>query len=201
MDKGERISAHHIDIGPQYLPDPHRHLKNQRDLFHFEKTLGFIERVGAKSVLDVGCFDGWLDFLLMEKGCDVTGVELIPSLAAAAERYAEEHHLDYKIYKGFFDEIKFSAWDKFDVVLCLETLEHIEIDAVFDYTKMMDALALKGVFISLPDQDHLGNRQHMWTPTESVIKDLWGKKKNFTLDYHKYNSSHIPPNWLISYEV
>jgi 2-polyprenyl-3-methyl-5-hydroxy-6-metoxy-1,4-benzoquinol methylase len=202
MNKSERITAHFMDFGPDYMPNPHGHLNNQRDLFHYEKALEFAERSAAKKILDVGCFDGWLDLLLIEKGYDLTGVELIPTLVSAGLLYALKHHIDYMIYLGFFEDIIFTDWEKFDMVMCLETLEHVDLEETVPiYIEKMEALSLRGIFISLPDQDHGDNKQHLWTPTEKVLRDLWGKKRNLFVEYHQYDDPNIPPNWLIYYEV
>jgi len=87
--------------------------------------------------------------------------------------------------------------------MCLETLEHVDLEETVPvYIEKMEELSLKTVFISLPDQDHKDNKQHLWTPTEDVINNLWGNKKNFSVEYHEYNSpDDVPPNWLIYYEV
>jgi len=200
LNRLERIAAHHINLGPVYMPYPERHLRIIRDKFHFKKTIEILKKTYAKTVLDIGCFDGWLDFLLINEGYKVTGIELMKSLADSAMRYAYKNAVDYIVHNGFFEDIKLV--DTFDVVLCFETLEHVDLDkSVPLYIEKIDRLALKGVFISLPDQPQEQNFQHLWTPTEEIIRSLWGQKRNFKLEYKDYNDIHVPANWFIFYEI
>ncbi len=197
--KKDRVLVHEMKISSNYMPDPHSHLNNERDRFHYYKTLNAFVSSNSCSALDVGCFDGWIDFLLIEQGFKLTGVELMEPLVQAARKYAEVKQLDYTIYQGFFEEIEIDQ--KFDLVICLETLEHIDLKLVPEYIQKMKSLATKGLFISLPDQKHEDNTQHLWTPTENLIRKMWGNKKNFSLEYHTYQDSNLPANWLIYFEV
>lgn len=199
MNKEERISAHNISLNSDYVPNPDLHMKNVRDAYHYAQAVSIARNYQVETILDIGCFDGWLDFLLIEKGYKVTGVELIKELSDAAMRYAYRNSLDYFVHTGFFDEIEIEK--PYDLILCFETLEHIDILTLPDYIKKMESLAKKAILISLPDQDHRENNQHLWTPTEYFIRYTWGNKKNFSLSYKRYDNSRIPSNWFITYEI
>jgi cyclopropane fatty-acyl-phospholipid synthase-like methyltransferase len=153
----------------------------------------------AKTVLDVGCFDGWLDFLLINAGFEVDGLELMPELVAAAKRYAERNFVNYNIYEGEFLSVGIDR--KYDAVTCFETLEHVGLDTAKEYIEKMESLATKGILISLPDQKAEDNPQHKWTPTKELIEELFGEKKNFSLTTNSYINKEIPMNFFISYEV
>jgi len=196
----EEIRANHeVTIPESYLPVPEAHIGNKRDNKHFTKALEVLEDLGAEKVLDVGSYDGWLDFLLIDKGYDVEGVEFIEGLALSAERYAVKNNKKYKVHKGAFDEVSIS--DIFDAVLCFETLEHVPLDSIPVYIDKMEKIATKGILISLPDQDHKENKQHLWTPTEELIKSFWGGKEGFRLEYVEYPDTGVPSNWFIHYKV
>jgi len=199
MDKAERIKAHDLKIPEGYLPRPHSHLGNPRDAFHYSMTVEKLQEGQVQTVLDVGCFDGWLDFLLIDKGFKVTGLELIKALADAAKVYASRNFYQYKIYQGFFDEVEVT--ESFDAVICFETLEHIALSSLGNYLEKLESLAKKMVLISLPNEDYEKNPQHLWTPTKDLIGDLWSDRKDFFIKYKDYPNTDIPGNWFISYRV
>ena len=191
MNRTERLLKHDVTLPEGYLTAPESH-HNPRDSYHVTFTLHELALINAKTVLDVGCWDGWLDFLLMDEGYQVEGVELIESLAEAARKYAAANgYNSYKVYTGFFDDVVIDR--TYDAVLMYEVLEHVDIETAKKYVYIAEALANKMVLISLPDQPHEENPQHLWTPTESLIRELWGDD----LEYHSYDGTTIPGNWIV----
>jgi O-antigen biosynthesis protein len=75
-----------------------------------------------KTVLEVGCSSGFFTKVLVERGCNVVGIELDPEAAEMAERWAE------RVVVGDIDEG--DVWnyvkdESFDVVLFGDVLEHL----------------------------------------------------------------------------
>jgi len=191
----ERAAAHAVSLPEGYLPDPQRHFGNARDSHHYLKAVKWLTQIGAKTVLDVGCYDGWMDFLLIQKGYKVHGVEMIPALAEAAYRYSERNFFNYKVYVGHVLDV--TPDHTYDAVLCFETLEHLTLEEARQAACKLAQWTSKGVLVSLPDQDHRQNQQHLWTPTEAVIKDIWGGFPGFGYEYLSYHGTTIPGNWFI----
>lgn len=205
-DRKERMAAHAVTLPPGYVTDPDRHLGNTRDSNHYLKALKWLRDISAKTVLDVGCYDGWLDFLLARKGYELTGIEMIPELADAAMRYAERNFIPYTVYTSHVLDAEpfFMADDsrvKYDAVLCFETLEHMTLEDATKAAQLLTLWSRKGVLVSLPDQDHRQNPQHLWTPTEEVIKGIWGAMPGFEVEYVPYPNTTIPANWFIKHSV
>jgi 2-polyprenyl-3-methyl-5-hydroxy-6-metoxy-1,4-benzoquinol methylase len=198
MNREERIAAH--DVAGIWLPRPVEHLYSSRDAKHFRWTLEKLADMPSCSVLDVGAYDSWLNFLLMEKGYACHGVELIPNLCASAREYARIHGLnDYKVYQGFFDEVDIT--EQYDVVMAYEVLEHVPLDVAYHYVARMEKIAAKRIFISLPDQDMKDNPQHCFTPSKQMIENWFGNRKGFKLEYQTYPGTEIPGNFFISYDA
>jgi 2-polyprenyl-3-methyl-5-hydroxy-6-metoxy-1,4-benzoquinol methylase len=202
----ERMDAHAVRLPKGYVPNPDMHLGNIRDATHFMKASKWLKSIGAKTVLDVGCYDGWLDFLLIREGYSLTGVEMIPELADAALRYAERNFLSYTVYTSHvLDACPFFMADdqqiQYDAVVCFETLEHMTLEEAAKAASLLSQWSRKGVLVSLPDQDHRQNAQHLWTPTEEVIKGIWGDKPGYSLEYVPYQGTTIPSNWFVSHGV
>lgn len=193
MNRHERVKAHAVH--GSWVPNPESHLDSPRDAFHFFYTLALLRELPGASILDVGCYDGWLDFLLMEKGYHLEGVEVIPELG----EYARAYNPGYIVHQGFFDEVKIER--HFDVALSFETLEHIPLDLVPVYVSKMEAIATKRILISLPDQKHEDNPQHLWTPTQYLVTSLWGWKKGFRLTYKTYQGTGVPANFFIAWNL
>jgi GT2 family glycosyltransferase/2-polyprenyl-3-methyl-5-hydroxy-6-metoxy-1,4-benzoquinol methylase len=115
-----------------------------------------VELVGrGKRVLDVGCATGYLDRVLVEHGCIVTGVEVNSEAAAQARRFCAEvinaniEQLDWERALG----------DKrFDVILFGDVLEHL-IDPQRVLRNARDFLGPEGyVVASIPNVAHASLR-------------------------------------------
>jgi 2-polyprenyl-3-methyl-5-hydroxy-6-metoxy-1,4-benzoquinol methylase len=76
----------------------------------------------AKTVLDYGCGIGSNGFLFNEAGFEVTLADLDSFSLDFAKFIIKKHDLHVKVIETDKTEIK----DKFDVVLCLDTLEHVK---------------------------------------------------------------------------
>jgi 2-polyprenyl-6-hydroxyphenyl methylase/3-demethylubiquinone-9 3-methyltransferase len=77
------------------------------------------------NVLDVGCGAGILAEGLARRGAMVTGIDLAaPSIATASEHaQAEGLSIDYRV--ASVEELAAEQPDRFDIVTCLELLEHV----------------------------------------------------------------------------
>lgn len=197
MDKQERLEAHDVMVPPSYMPKPEQHLYNPRDRVHFETTKTQLALHHCHTNLDIGSYDGWLSFLLMQHGYDCDGVELVEGLAEASRRYAAVNHLPWCCYPGFFDDTTITK--RYDCVTAYEVLEHIPEEDVPAYLDKIDSLAIKLVLISLPDQSHIDNPQHLYTPTQYTINKLMGHR-DYHLQVQTYPGTDIPNNFFIAYK-
>ncbi|MBF6329914.1 bifunctional 2-polyprenyl-6-hydroxyphenol methylase/3-demethylubiquinol 3-O-methyltransferase UbiG [Nocardia transvalensis] len=85
----------------------------------------FVGEWTGKRVLDVGCGGGFTTEFLCERGADVCGIDPSPRLIDAARRHAEQtgRRIDYTVGKA--EELPYD--DRcFDVVTCVDVLEHVE---------------------------------------------------------------------------
>ena len=197
----ERLKVHQDQ---QHMVNPQAHLKNWRDANHFEfAKQAFTE---PSRILDIGCYDSWLDFLLIEQGHSVLGIELRDELVLSARIYAHEHKISstrYRIRQGFWDEISMIEEDPFDAVIAFEVLEHMPLETM-DLTirKAEQCLNKNGLMlVSLPVQDKNKNAQHLWSPSQNLVISLWGHKSGFSMVLHSFFGTDVPDSLLISWRV
>jgi 2-polyprenyl-6-hydroxyphenyl methylase/3-demethylubiquinone-9 3-methyltransferase len=79
---------------------------------------------GAR-VLDVGCGGGLLCETLARAGASVTGIDLAPGMIEVARLHAASQNLniDYRVQDA--QELSLAAPGAFDIVTCMEMLEHV----------------------------------------------------------------------------
>jgi 2-polyprenyl-6-hydroxyphenyl methylase/3-demethylubiquinone-9 3-methyltransferase len=77
------------------------------------------------SVLDVGCGAGILSEALARHGAKVTGLDLANDNIRVARRHAADQGLDIDYRVASIEQVAASDAGRFDVVTCLELLEHV----------------------------------------------------------------------------
>ncbi len=122
----------------------------------FKWAVDEVKRKGHKTILDLGCADGYLCLTLAKLGCKCTGINLYaPSIELARER-ANKHDLDCTFIEGDL----FEAEGKYEAVFLMEVLEHLP-----DPQKAIDfcmSLVDKGgsLYVSTPSPESKGIKLH-----------------------------------------
>ena len=90
--------------------------------------LGFVAEhaslAGARA-LDVGCGGGLLSEALSRKGARVAGIDLAPGMIEVARLHAAEEGIDLDYRVAAAEELVTALADSFDVITCMEMLEHV----------------------------------------------------------------------------
>ena len=78
-----------------------------------------------KKVLDVGCGGGLLCESLYDFGAEVTGIDAAGPGIEVAKIHAQENNKDIKYFEKTAEELNKEYSEYYDVVACLEVLEHV----------------------------------------------------------------------------
>jgi 2-polyprenyl-6-hydroxyphenyl methylase/3-demethylubiquinone-9 3-methyltransferase len=90
--------------------------------------LGFVVEhatLAGALALDVGCGGGLLSESLSRKGARVTGIDLAPGMVEVARLHAAEEGLEVDYRVAAAEELAASSAQRFDVITCMEMLEHV----------------------------------------------------------------------------
>ena len=130
-----------------------------------------------KNVLDVPCGMGWGSSLL-RSASSITGVDIDPeAIREARERYASSR---IKFEVGNMTSLVFPN-DSFDVVCCLEGIEHITKEASKSFIQESWRLLKSDglLLLSSPyctNKSHSGNPFHIYEYQPDEIRNLVGEK-------------------------
>ncbi len=168
-----------------------------RDLRRFNDTKRYISGK-LSTVLDLGCFCGeWLGYLSQEmvfKKC--VGVDV----SSDKIKQAQNDYPDIEFHAGYAEEINFEE-HSFDLVTCLEVLEHIpEWKKVF---QTLFGLAKEQVLITVPYKEqirwqiciHCGKKTPHWGHIHSFSEDDfpdvdgWVRTVSYIKDRGPFSSS------------
>jgi len=89
---------------------------------HWSGDAESVKPLAGKAALDVGCGAGLLCEPLARLGAEVTGVDAVPANVEAAALHAGGAGLDIRYMAG---ELSTLGLGQFDLVTCLEVLEHV----------------------------------------------------------------------------
>lgn len=103
---------------PEYIYESSLINLDDRNAF----TSKVIEKVGHnKSVLELGCNNGYMTRIFHGRGCRVTGVDFDKNALELAKPFCEKiHHLDLNQWNDTFLQE-----EKFDVIVLADVLEHL----------------------------------------------------------------------------
>ena len=81
--------------------------------------------IKGKKILDVGCGGGILSESLANEGADVTGIDQGDRVIKIAKLHAKESGIKVKYKHINIEDFYKSTDERFDVITCLEMLEHV----------------------------------------------------------------------------
>lgn len=90
--------------------------------------LEFIETqqtLSGQEIIDIGCGGGILTESLAKQGARVTGIDKSSALIQVAKKHAKENQLPIKYYQTDAESFAKNYSQSFDVVCCMELLEHV----------------------------------------------------------------------------
>ena len=82
-------------------------------------------RVAEKKLLDIGCGGGLLTEAMAQRGALVTGIDMGEAPLEVARLHAESSGLTIDYRRTTAEQLAAEAPEQFDVVTCLEMLEHV----------------------------------------------------------------------------
>ncbi len=106
--------------------DPHSEFKPLHEINPLR--MGFITRkvtLAGKRVLDIGCGGGILSEAMARQGADVSAIDLADASLAVAKLHQLESGLSIHYEKLAAEDMAAREPGSFDVVTCLEMLEHV----------------------------------------------------------------------------
>ena len=106
--------------------DPHGEFRPLHEInpLRLEWIARYAELAGSK-VLDIGCGGGILAEAMARRGAEVTGIDLSDKGLRVAELHLLESKLSVTYEKAMAEEYAATHTGKFDVVTCMELLEHV----------------------------------------------------------------------------
>ena len=118
LAKFERLASRWWDADGEFRP---LHQINPLRLDYIDRRVS----LDGKSVLDVGCGGGILSESMWERGATVTGVDAGQGPISVAALHARERAAKIDYCVGTAEEMAENASDRFDVITCMELLEHV----------------------------------------------------------------------------
>lgn len=119
LDKFGALASRWWDPESEFKP---LHAINPLRLEWIQESVGSL---GGKKVLDVGCGGGILSEAMARAGADVTGIDLADKSLKVARLHGLESGVKVEYRKVPVEQLAAEQAGQFDVVTCMEMLEHV----------------------------------------------------------------------------
>ncbi len=119
IEKFQSIASRCWDRESEFKP---LHDINPQRVGYIEQQAGNLE---GRKILDIGCGGGILTEALAANGADVTGIDMADMSLRVAKLHLHESQLDIEYQMISAEEFAESHAETFDVITCLEMLEHV----------------------------------------------------------------------------
>ncbi|MCW7536287.1 methyltransferase domain-containing protein [Aquabacterium sp. A7-Y] len=166
---------------------------------HFNRYAVAAEACKGKKVLDIACGEGYGSKLLSQWGAStVTGVDVSVEAIAAANKYFSGENVRYLRTDGT-DLLSILGQERFDVIVSLETIEHVP-DAKMFLETLRALLAPGGTLIVSCPNDHahewIDNPFHLVKYTladfQALAEGVLGKADEWILGTPAIGHCHLP---------
>lgn len=91
----------------------------------FRYMLPIIKKANPMRILDIGSGAGTLSLLLASQGYEVVGIDVSAEAITKSRQSATHLNLQTKVNFLNYDIFEFISNEKFDLILCLEVIEHL----------------------------------------------------------------------------
>ena len=118
LEKFSQLAHRWWDTESEFKP---LHDINPLRLDHIDRIVS----LPGKRVLDVGCGGGILSEAMAERGATVTGIDLAEKPLKVAQLHLLESGQEVEYMKTSAEELARSQRERYDVVTCMELLEHV----------------------------------------------------------------------------
>lgn len=150
---------------------------------YVDRVVEIVQEKGCKSVLEVGCGDGWNCGRLVEKGIKTVGTDWSKNGIEHAKRMVP----GAEFYCGDLTDTEFSAVmeEPFDAAIFVEVIEHIPPeDCVDAMRKIRDAVKPGGYIVLTTPSANLENRnpQHYRHFTPELLEEIMTEAGGLTVD-------------------
>lgn len=106
--------------------DPHGEMKPLHEINPLRvQYIDALVQLRGKRVLDVGCGGGLLTEAMAQRGAQVTGIDVAPSSLQVAQLHLHESRLNVDYHNVTAEHFAQQQPQTFDVVTCMEMLEHV----------------------------------------------------------------------------
>lgn len=116
--KFEALASRWWDVNSEFKP---LHQINPLRLNYIDERVALV----GKTVLDVGCGGGILSESMARRGAFVTGIDMGEAPLSVARLHSLESGVEVNYRRITVEELAQEAPNRFDVVTCLEMLEHV----------------------------------------------------------------------------
>lgn len=158
-------------------------ITNDAMLEHLHRYIISHELVKGLSVLDIACGEGYGTNLLAKSAKEITGIDIDENTIIHAQKTYTSKNLIFK--KGSITNIP-EPENKFDVIVCFETLEHID-EHEKALTELKRVLKQEGIIIiSTPDKKYYSGIPNYHNPFHK--KELYEHEfKSLITSFFKYS--------------